>query len=214
DPLPRCALPDDGLIVHFGPSASRMRQCRGDARARHFDTVRSISGTRFRDRFRPRGPTYNLHKFIECRKRNWCFFRPERDSTAISLPRTQNGKDEMPPFTDVTYVYDPEALKIMGAAFDVVCQTFPPDMRDHEGARRRLALIILRHMDQRERMQRALVSWLCSISRGRMHSGERLSAGKPTHDAHSCAIDFCCAARAVRSHGRKHGRPAARLRAV
>ena len=67
------------------------------------------------------------------------------------LPRTQNGKDEMPPFTDVTYVYDPEALKIMGAAFDVVCQTFPPDMRDHEGARRRLALIILRHMDQGER---------------------------------------------------------------
>src|SRR5262245_9318436 len=115
DPLPRCALPDDGLIVHFGPSASRMRQCRGDARARHFDTVRSISGTRFRNRFRPRGPTYNLHKFIECRKSNWCFFRPERDSTATSLPRTQNGKDEMPPFTDVTYVYDPKALKIMGA---------------------------------------------------------------------------------------------------
>src|SRR5215813_4516548 len=115
----------------------------------------------------------------------------------------------MPPFTDVTYVYDPEALKIMGAAFDVVCQTFRPDMRDHEGARRRLALIILRHV-----MQRALVSWLCSISCGRMQSGERLSAGKPTHDAHSCAIDFCCAARAVRSHGRKHGRPAARLRVV
>jgi hypothetical protein len=56
----------------------------------------------------------------------------------------------MPPFTDVTYVYDPEALKIMGAAFDVVCQAFPPDMRDHEGARRRLALLILRHVDQGE----------------------------------------------------------------
>src|SRR5262245_43714201 len=74
-----------------------------------------------------------------------------QSATAQLLRCTQNGKDEMPPFTDVTYVYDPEALKIMGAAFDVVCQTFPPDMRDHEGARRRLALIILRHMDQGER---------------------------------------------------------------
>ena len=56
----------------------------------------------------------------------------------------------MPPFTDIKYVYDPEALKIMGAAFDVVCQAFPPNMKDHEGARRRLALLILRHVDRGE----------------------------------------------------------------
>ena len=56
----------------------------------------------------------------------------------------------MPPFSDVTYVYDPDALKTMGAAFDSVCQAFPPHLKRHEGARRRLALLILRHMDRGE----------------------------------------------------------------
>jgi len=57
----------------------------------------------------------------------------------------------MPPFSDVTYVYDPDALKTMGAAFDAVCQAFPPHLKRHEAARRRLALLILRHMDRGER---------------------------------------------------------------
>ena len=57
----------------------------------------------------------------------------------------------MPSFSDVKYVYDPEALKTMGVAFDTVCRAFPPDLRDHEGSRRRLALVILRHMDRGER---------------------------------------------------------------
>ena len=57
----------------------------------------------------------------------------------------------MPPFSDVTYVYDPEALKTMGTAFDAVCQAFPPNLKHHEAARRRLALLILRHMDRGER---------------------------------------------------------------
>jgi hypothetical protein len=48
----------------------------------------------------------------------------------------------MPPFSDVRYVYDPEALKTMGAAFDTVCQAFPPNLKRHEGARRRMALLI------------------------------------------------------------------------
>jgi hypothetical protein len=30
----------------------------------------------------------------------------------------------MPSSSDVKYMYDPEALKIMGAAFDTVCQAF------------------------------------------------------------------------------------------
>ena len=57
----------------------------------------------------------------------------------------------MPPFSDVTYVYDPDALKTMGAAFDAVCQAFPPNLKHHEAARRRLALLILRHTDRGER---------------------------------------------------------------
>jgi hypothetical protein len=39
----------------------------------------------------------------------------------------------------------------MGAAFDAACQSFPPDLKDHEGLRRKLALLILRHMDRGER---------------------------------------------------------------
>ena len=57
----------------------------------------------------------------------------------------------MLPSGDVTYVYDPEALEIMGAAFDTVCEAFPPNMKDHEGAKRKLALLILRHADRGER---------------------------------------------------------------
>ena len=57
----------------------------------------------------------------------------------------------MPPFSDVKYVYDPEALKTMGTGFDAVCQAFPPNLKHHEAARRRLALLILRHTDRGER---------------------------------------------------------------
>jgi hypothetical protein len=56
----------------------------------------------------------------------------------------------MPPSGDLKYFYDPEALKIMGAAFDAVCHAFPPDLKDREGARRKLALLILRHVDRGE----------------------------------------------------------------
>jgi hypothetical protein len=57
----------------------------------------------------------------------------------------------MPPFSDVRYVYDAETLKMMGAAFDTAWQSFSPDLKNHEGARRKLALLILRHMDRGER---------------------------------------------------------------
>jgi hypothetical protein len=57
----------------------------------------------------------------------------------------------MHPFSDVKHVYDPETLKIMGAAFDTAWQSFPPDLKDRERARRKLALLILRHMDRGER---------------------------------------------------------------
>jgi hypothetical protein len=39
----------------------------------------------------------------------------------------------------------------MSAAFDSVYEAFPPNMKDHEGARRKLALLILRHVDRGER---------------------------------------------------------------
>ena len=58
----------------------------------------------------------------------------------------------MLPASELTYVYDPEALKMMGAAFDTVCEAFPPGMKDHEAARRKLALLILRHVVVREEL--------------------------------------------------------------
>ena len=57
----------------------------------------------------------------------------------------------MPSFSNVKYVYDPETLKMMGAAFDTAWQSFSPDLKTHEGARGKLALLILRHMDRGER---------------------------------------------------------------
>ena len=57
----------------------------------------------------------------------------------------------MPPFSNVKYAYDPETLKMMGAAFDTAWQSFSPDLKTHEGARGKLALLILRHMDRGER---------------------------------------------------------------
>jgi len=62
----------------------------------------------------------------------------------------------MPSISDVKYVYDPETLTTMGAAFDTACQSFPPDLKDHEGARRKLALLILRHMERGEHDARRL----------------------------------------------------------
>jgi hypothetical protein len=78
-------------------------------------------------------------------------FRLERDSRGVGRFTIAKREDEMLPASDLTYVYDPEALKMMGAAFDTVCEAFPPNMREHEAARRKLALLILRHVDRGER---------------------------------------------------------------
>jgi hypothetical protein len=43
-------------------------------------------------------------------------------------------------------VYDSDTLK----AFDTAVQSIPPHLQDHERARRRLALLIVRHMESGE----------------------------------------------------------------
>jgi hypothetical protein len=78
-------------------------------------------------------------------------FSPRARAAPTSLAWAQIGEGEMPSFGNVKYVYDPETLKMMGAAFDTACQSFPPDLKDHEGVKRKLALLILRHMDRGER---------------------------------------------------------------
>jgi hypothetical protein len=47
--------------------------------------------------------------------------------------------------------YDPETIAAMTAAFDKVCQSVSTRINGHDDVRRRLALIILRHVDQGER---------------------------------------------------------------
>jgi len=113
---------------------------------RRFHLGNSVPGLEFS---RAAGLTI-FTNFLKCRGRERRFFRPARNGKAGLACIGANREDEMPSFSDVTYVYDPEALKIMGAAFDTVCHAFPPDLKEHEGARRRLALLILRHMDRGE----------------------------------------------------------------
>jgi hypothetical protein len=47
-------------------------------------------------------------------------------------------------------VYGPDTLEVMGAAFDTAVQLLPPNLKGHERARRRLARLILQHMDRGE----------------------------------------------------------------
>jgi hypothetical protein len=57
----------------------------------------------------------------------------------------------MLPFSDGKHdVYGPDTLEVMCAAFDTAVQLLPPNLQDHERARRKLALLILRHMDRGE----------------------------------------------------------------
>jgi hypothetical protein len=56
----------------------------------------------------------------------------------------------MLPSSTIQDVYGPNTLKVMGAAFDTAVQSIPPHLQDHEGVRRRLALLIVRHMESGE----------------------------------------------------------------
>ncbi len=54
------------------------------------------------------------------------------------------------PFSDVIRIYDPDVLKVMAAALDRASQFLPADVKDSERARRRLAFLIIRHVDDGE----------------------------------------------------------------
>ena len=47
-------------------------------------------------------------------------------------------------------VYGLDTLQVMGAAFDTAVQLLPPNLKDHERTRRKLALLILHHTDRGE----------------------------------------------------------------
>jgi hypothetical protein len=57
----------------------------------------------------------------------------------------------MLPFSDGKHdVYGPDTLEVMGAAFDTAVHLLPPNLKEHERARRRLARLILQRMDRGE----------------------------------------------------------------
>jgi hypothetical protein len=51
---------------------------------------------------------------------------------------------------DVKRIYGPDALKIMAAAFDSAHERIPIAFRGNDRARRKLALLILRHANRGE----------------------------------------------------------------
>ena len=57
----------------------------------------------------------------------------------------------MLPFADGKRdVYGPDALQVICTEFDAAVQLLPPNLKEHERARRRLALLILQQMDRGE----------------------------------------------------------------
>jgi hypothetical protein len=52
---------------------------------------------------------------------------------------------------NIERVYNPDMLKIMTTAFDNAHQCLPVKFRENDRARRRLALLIIRHMERGER---------------------------------------------------------------
>jgi hypothetical protein len=55
-----------------------------------------------------------------------------------------------------TRTYSPETVAVMTTAFDTVCESVVPWMCADDDQKRRLALIILRHVDRGERDARRL----------------------------------------------------------
>jgi hypothetical protein len=52
---------------------------------------------------------------------------------------------------NVGRAYPPDTVAVMTAAFDLVCGSLAKPISDNEAMRKKLALIILRHVDQGER---------------------------------------------------------------
>jgi hypothetical protein len=57
----------------------------------------------------------------------------------------------MLPFSDGKHdVHGDDTLQVMCTAFDTAVQLLPPNLKERERARRRVALLIVQHMDRGE----------------------------------------------------------------
>jgi hypothetical protein len=62
----------------------------------------------------------------------------------------QDGETEMTPSSGIRDVYDPDSLRLMSNAFDRACNFLPVQVRDSDSMRRKLALHIIRQVDDGE----------------------------------------------------------------
>ena len=56
----------------------------------------------------------------------------------------------MLPVDDIRRVYDPDTLKTIADAFDSAWLRLPAEVKDGPGARRKLALLVMRHVGRGE----------------------------------------------------------------
>ncbi|HKA76604.1 MAG TPA: hypothetical protein VKD19_05805 [Pseudolabrys sp.] len=56
----------------------------------------------------------------------------------------------MASFRNFERVYDPDSLRIMAVAFDSAHKSLPAKFQENDRARRKLALLILRHIERGE----------------------------------------------------------------
>jgi hypothetical protein len=70
----------------------------------------------------------------------------------------------MPPSHNFEQVYGPDTLKIMTTAFDNAHKCLPANFRKNDQARRKLALLILRHIERGGMIQSVSLIRRCSIS--------------------------------------------------
>jgi hypothetical protein len=69
---------------------------------------------------------------------------------ACSTAHVQERYSEMTPSSGIRTVYDPDTLNIMTNAFDRACEFLPVQLRDSDRMRRKLALHIVRHVNDGE----------------------------------------------------------------
>ena len=92
-------------------------------------------------------------------------------------------------------VYGPDTLQVMGAAFDAAVQLLPPNLKDHERTRRRLALLILHHTDRGE------PAGVLAISRARFPESDSIAFAEPATAGLLIGIDRRLTSPGWRSQG-------------
>jgi hypothetical protein len=71
-------------------------------------------------------------------------------AAGLSAEPVQEREGKMIPSNGIKPVYDPDTLRIMADAFDRACRFLPVQFKNNERLRRKLALHIIRHLNEGE----------------------------------------------------------------